>query len=319
MGISSGRATRGREIGVRGIGVRGIGVRGIGAGAGVLLVLGLAGAPLAAQGTGGTVPYFGQTICGEEFVFCLDRSASMAWNGTIALMVAETGNAISALDPTQNFSIVAFSSATSVFSTTMLPAGPANVAAALQWLAGLSASGDTCVADGVIQSLAILDSGSGDGAVVLVGDGVPSCGGTSNPSAELAAITAANVALDPILSIYLATDSSGITFYQQVTAQNPGTGVGCAATFRRGDANGDDAVDLADAIRILDISFGSSTAPICEDAADVNDDGVFQGIPDAISLLGVLFGGAMLPAPTPGCGPDPTADVLTCAVQGSCP
>ena len=112
---------------------------------------------------------------------------------------------------------------------------------------------------------------------------------------------------------------SATTAVGSPVVQNPGMGLGCPQTIRRGDANGDGAVDLADPIRILDTQFGGSTAPICEDAADANDDGLLQGIPDAITILNALFAGGTIPAPFPACGVDPTADVLTCVVVGNCP
>lgn len=272
-----------------------------------------------AQGSGGTVTYYGQMFCGEEFVFCLDRSASMSWGGQFETMIAETTNAISSLSPTQSFSLVSFSDSDVVFSPTVLPATSANIIAATQWLAGLTPSGSTCLESAVVQSLAILDTGFGDGAVVLLGDGVPSCSsGSNNQAIILANVLAANTASDPIYIIYLASDTGGVVFYQLIAVQNPGTGLGCPQTIRRGDANGDSAVDLADAIRILDTLFGGSTAPVCEDAGDTNDDGAFE-ISDAIMLLSALFSGGAISAPYPDCGVDPTPDLLPCTLPGNCP
>lgn len=86
--------------------------------------------------------------------------------------------------------------------------------------------------------------------------------------------------------------------------------------FQRGDANGDQTNDLGDAITVLGFLFPPSeavpTLP-CAKAADVNDDGTVD-IGDGIQLLGVLFGSssAMIPAPFPSCGWDPTPDALDC-------
>jgi len=92
-----------------------------------------------------------------------------------------------------------------------------------------------------------------------------------------------------------------------------------ASDFRRGDANGDGAINIADAITSLDFLFGPGIPPECEDAYDANDDGTIN-IADPIALLAALFGSPTVPMPYPypGCGNDPTADVLTCVVS-PCP
>ena len=89
--------------------------------------------------------------------------------------------------------------------------------------------------------------------------------------------------------------------------------------FRRGDANGDGTVNIADAIHVLSALFGGGALPACSDAADGNDDGVVD-IADAVAVLGFLFGGREpLPPPFPQCGPDPTPDSLACDTYPSCP
>jgi hypothetical protein len=88
--------------------------------------------------------------------------------------------------------------------------------------------------------------------------------------------------------------------------------------FRRGDANGDGSMDIADAIRMLQILFAGAENP-CEDARDTNDDGS-TNIADAVSLLMHLFvQGAAPPAPYPACGGDPTPDGLDCRFYDACP
>jgi hypothetical protein len=81
--------------------------------------------------------------------------------------------------------------------------------------------------------------------------------------------------------------------------------------FRRGDANGDGAVDLSDAVALLGCQFLGTVCPNCADAADANDDKHIN-IADAIYLLNWKFLGNA-PPPSPGpfdCGTDPTADGL---------
>jgi hypothetical protein len=89
-------------------------------------------------------------------------------------------------------------------------------------------------------------------------------------------------------------------------------------TLKRGDANVDGQLNIADAIFVLGYLFGNAETPSCEDAADCNDDGELN-IADAIAALGHLFGGTgPLPDPFTVCGPDPTADDLGCEVFPPC-
>ncbi|MBI4584413.1 MAG: lamin tail domain-containing protein [Planctomycetes bacterium] len=83
------------------------------------------------------------------------------------------------------------------------------------------------------------------------------------------------------------------------------------APFRRGDLSGDGAVEIADAIAILEYLF-KKRALLCPDAADANDNGAVD-IADAVRLLLYLFKGAAAPPPpfdAPGI--DPTPDPLVC-------
>jgi hypothetical protein len=76
--------------------------------------------------------------------------------------------------------------------------------------------------------------------------------------------------------------------------------------FRRGDANRDGGINIADAVYILQNLFASGPDILCDDAADSNDDeGV--NIADAVYILQNLFaGGPAVPPPHPECGPDTT-------------
>ena len=83
--------------------------------------------------------------------------------------------------------------------------------------------------------------------------------------------------------------------------------------FRRGDANGDAAVDISDPIAVLEALFEGGVQVTCADAADANDDGQID-IADVIATLGRLFtGDPPLPSPSDrSTGPDPTFDTLGC-------
>jgi hypothetical protein len=89
--------------------------------------------------------------------------------------------------------------------------------------------------------------------------------------------------------------------------------------YRRGDANSDVALDIADAVRIFKFLFRGAAGPDCLDAADANDDGRLD-LTDGVRVLVRLFAaGAPIPAPGPSaCGTDPTEDSLSCAAYTPC-
>lgn len=87
--------------------------------------------------------------------------------------------------------------------------------------------------------------------------------------------------------------------------------------FRRGDCSTDGAYGLGDPVSLLGHLFpngGTPTALACLDACDANDDELLD-VADVIDMLTALYvaGTGPLPAPYPGCGPDPTSGALECA------
>lgn len=79
-----------------------------------------------------------------------------------------------------------------------------------------------------------------------------------------------------------------------------------AAEFIRGDASNNDALELSDAIFILDYLFQAGAPPPVWQAADVNDDEAVN-VSDPVYLLSYLFlAGARPPHPFPFPGFDPT-------------
>jgi hypothetical protein len=88
--------------------------------------------------------------------------------------------------------------------------------------------------------------------------------------------------------------------------------------FRRGDPNGDGAVDISDAVAILNSLFLGTGKLSCQEAADGNDDGALD-ISDPVFLLSYLFQGGPPPAePLAACGADPTPDGLSCDSFSGC-
>ncbi len=90
-----------------------------------------------------------------------------------------------------------------------------------------------------------------------------------------------------------------------------------ANEFRRGDANGDGSLDLADAVFTLAYLFTGGPASDCPDAADSDDNGRIE-LADPIAALGTLFlGRASLPEPV-DCGCDLTTDELLGCSSSPC-
>jgi hypothetical protein len=84
--------------------------------------------------------------------------------------------------------------------------------------------------------------------------------------------------------------------------------------FTRGDFDRNGAVNLTDAVLEARYLFQAGVQPVCQDAADANDDAVID-VSDPIYLLFYLFlNGPPPPAPYPQAGMDPTfRDNLGCA------
>jgi hypothetical protein len=84
--------------------------------------------------------------------------------------------------------------------------------------------------------------------------------------------------------------------------------------FRRGDADVNGAVNITDAVRILNVLFLGIGTITCDDAADSDDNGAVN-ITDAVRILNVLFLGigTIGPPGADACGPDPTDDAISCA------
>ena len=93
--------------------------------------------------------------------------------------------------------------------------------------------------------------------------------------------------------------------------------------FIRGDVNGDGALALIDAVFILSFAFLDGRTPMCLKTADVDGDGLIEGLVDTLFLLNSLFiAGSPTPAlPFPNCDfepPPPIPCSLTCLVY-DCP
>ena len=102
-----------------------------------------------------------------------------------------------------------------------------------------------------------------------------------------------------------ATDIDGVIRPQGLRRdlgahESPGYG----HCFVRGDCNGNQAVEIADALLLLDYLFSGEEVTGCVEACDFQDDG-FITVTDAILTVSLLFSGGSNPAqPFPFQGPD---------------
>jgi len=88
--------------------------------------------------------------------------------------------------------------------------------------------------------------------------------------------------------------------------------------FRRGDGDGNGAIQISDPIRTLSYLFLAGEPPPCSDAADSDDSGDLD-ITDAIYILSFQFLGGPAPkSPFPGCGIDEWMDALDCKAYLGC-
>jgi hypothetical protein len=90
------------------------------------------------------------------------------------------------------------------------------------------------------------------------------------------------------------------------TAVTARTRNGLLGVFRRGDANGDDAVSIMDAVAVVDCILGNRADDFVEEAANVNDDTGIS-IMDAVGIVDIILGADQqesTPAETDGVEPE---------------
>lgn len=99
-------------------------------------------------------------------------------------------------------------------------------------------------------------------------------------------------------------ENRGTVFFESIELR--------AEAFVRGDTNGNQLVNISDAVVLLGYLFLGGEPVTCLDAADSNDSGTIN-VADAAYILNFLFrGGTMLPPPYPNPALDPTPDALNC-------
>ncbi|HAK94808.1 MAG TPA: hypothetical protein DCM87_07320 [Planctomycetes bacterium] len=132
---------------------------------------------------------------------------------------------------------------------------------------------------------------------------------------------------DPPVAAVISVDEEGIEFAQKTDGTirlMPVPAGGVLRKFRRGDANNDSIVNIADGVWILSYAFRGGRVPPCKDAADANDDGKIDQSDAILVIYYQLLNGPAPKAPFPACGTDPSdtssdspEDGLNCLVAGN--
>ena len=136
----------------------------------------------------------------------------------------EVTASMNSLSPEAEFSLVAFSTNTLVWSPQPKRATAAQKAAAIAWVNTLVPDGWTCLSPAAIATLQICNQSSKPARqLIILSDGVPTCDSVDTTNTALAEITSANWQQVPIHTIYINDDSEGISFMQLLAAQNFGT------------------------------------------------------------------------------------------------
>lgn len=171
-----------------------------------------------------TIDFWGGSYEGDAFFWCLDKSCSMGWNGEIFELKQEFTQTVNSLSSRAEFGVVAFSEGHVVWNPMPQPANAANKGAASAWVNNLQAAGWTCLGPAAVETINIANACSKQFKQVLVlSDGEPYCGGSNTASQVLTDVAAANWQQIPVNTIYIASDTGGIQFMQQLAAQNNGT------------------------------------------------------------------------------------------------
>ncbi|HIA27400.1 MAG TPA: VWA domain-containing protein, partial [Planctomycetes bacterium] len=159
------------------------------------------------------VQFYGQSFEGDSFVWCLDRSSSMA-GSRFDQLKEEVLLAVISLSSQSRFDLVAFSTGHEVWAPRLRRATPQNRQSAMGWIQNLQPWGLTCLGEAVVESLEILTaSPDRHRNLILVGDGMPYCG-AGGPGLEETQdyILSANWQMIPISTIFLGDQPLGEQF-----------------------------------------------------------------------------------------------------------
>ncbi len=285
----------------------------------VAVAIALTAVPKGASAQTDPITFYGVDVPGDNFVWCVDRSCSMTWDGLFGDLQTELTNTLVQLDGTNQFGLVFFNE--SVISLPMQPALPSTITPAISIVQAIAPAGGTDTPLGLLAATTMIETAGLATSVVLVGDSMPTTLAMHPPDVTLEIILAGIPTGIPVHTYCLTLDPTACAFYEALAAATGGLFLTPAPpqnTILRGDSNGDGVVNVADPVYTLAYNYiGGSPIPPCLDAADADDNGFIE-VTDAVVLFSALFVSGTLPPPSVACGLDTTIDALTCLVQ-SCP
>ncbi|MFW9920815.1 MAG: VWA domain-containing protein, partial [Candidatus Thorarchaeota archaeon] len=159
-------------------------------------------------------------VCPREYVFVLDRSGSMS--GTKISQAKEAFcSMIDDMNENDIFNVVAFSTEVSTLWLEPYAASDLNKWFAKNWVNGLSADGSTNFYGAGVTGLETFTDGSYTKAMLILSDGLPTCGESTSSDAILSAIQETNSKGVSISTISFGTDADE-TLMANVASQNSG-------------------------------------------------------------------------------------------------
>ena len=169
------------------------------------------------------IQFYGHEFEGDAFIWVLDTSTSMILDGRIELLKSEFIGAVSSLSSDSEFGAVAFNTHLRPFDGHCSRATAARKLAATSWVNHLSPSGGTCMATALVHGMEMArETCKTTRRLIVVGDGVPSCGAQIDPSVSLSHVTCANWDHIPIDAVFIGEGEAGFDFFQELTESNGG-------------------------------------------------------------------------------------------------
>ncbi len=143
----------------------------------------------------------------KDVNFVVDTSGSMAEQDKMEQAKKALQFCISALQPSDRFNIIAFSTEPRPFKPELIDASKDNIAAALEFVSKLRPRGGTNISDSLKMALDMTPKASGRPyMVVFMTDGQPTIGATTVPAEILAGVKGANTAQTRIFSLGVGYD-----------------------------------------------------------------------------------------------------------------
>jgi len=173
-----------------------------------------------------TIVFYGANFEADAFVFVLDRSGSMQWEGRMELLQLEVRSAIDQFSDNVQFNLIAFSSGEIMYADNLVEASVIHKASAKMWVGTLEPMGFTCMLPAIMEALAQTQRSELDPSqktIIVVSDGRPGCVPGGGPDETLAVTNLFNWEPVSINTVGLSLDEIGRQFMLDLASQNGGT------------------------------------------------------------------------------------------------